>query len=120
RSLALFRADAQVEATVTRAIRASLAFDIERHDAPAVIERDAIDIRHERRLDLLATDSHQVILNSLRIVNAFDSQLIVDAEHDHAAACVREGHDFLRDLLGVGQFDFEFEKSVFTAAYQAQ
>jgi hypothetical protein len=50
---------------------------------------------------LLATDSHEVFLNSLRIVNTFDSQLIVHSEDDHAAAGVCEGHYLLRDLFRV-------------------
>ena len=112
--------DAQVEAAIARAIRAPFAFDIERDDASTVVERDAIDKRHERRLDLFTTDPHEIFLNSFRIVNTFDSQLIVNAEDDHAAAGVCERDDLLRDLFGVREFYFEFEKRVFTAADQAQ
>src|ERR1051325_7787694 len=101
RSLAFLRTDAKVKATVTRAIRASFAFDIKRNDAPPVVERDAIDVRHEWRLDLLATDPHQVFLDSLRIIDAFNSQLIFATEDNHAAARVCQGHDLLRDLLGI-------------------
>jgi hypothetical protein len=46
--------------------------------------------------------------------------LIVDTENDYAATRVRQGHYFLGDLFGVGKFDFEFEKSVFTAADEPQ
>jgi hypothetical protein len=87
--------------SITRAIRASLAFDIERDDATAVVECDAIDERDERRLDLFTTDPHEVVLNSFRIVNTFNSQLIVNSEDHHTAAGVCEGHDLLRDLLCV-------------------
>src|SRR4029078_9915486 len=46
--------------------------------------------------------------------------LCVQANHNPAATRVRQGYDLLRDLFRVGQFYFEFEKSVFTAANQPQ
>src|SRR6185503_3631975 len=101
RRFSLLCSDAQVKAPITRSIWTPLAFDVERYDASAVVECDAIDERYERRLDLFTTDSHEVFLNSFRIVNTFDSQLIVYSEDDHTSSGVCEGHDLLRDLFGV-------------------
>ena len=66
--------------------------------------------------DIFAADSHQFFLNTLRIVDAFDAQLIVDAKNHHAAASVGQGHNLLRNFFGVRELYFQLEKSVFAAA----
>src|SRR5687767_15804415 len=68
RSLPFLCADAQIKAAVSRAIWPPLAFNVQCDDAPAVIERDAIDEWNQRRLNLLSTNPHEVVLHSLRIV----------------------------------------------------
>src|SRR5438552_1524328 len=115
---AFVRADAYEEASVAGSIRTPLAIDVERHDAPAVVESDAIDEGNDRRHNLFATDAYQFILDVLAVFDAFDAQLIVDAEHDHSAAGVGHGDDLLGDALGVGKFYFEFKEGIFTAAHQ--
>src|SRR6185503_7579160 len=120
RRFALFSADSQVKTAVTGSIRPSFAFDVERDDAPPVVESDAIDKRHEWRLYFLATNSDQIVLHSLRIINTFDAELIVYPKHNDTAAGVRESHDLLRDLFSVGKFYFELKKRVFSAANQPQ
>src|SRR6185437_7312042 len=120
RRFALLGSDAQVKTPVTRPIRTPFAFDVERDDASTVVQRDAIDERHEWRLKFHATNPHEIFLNTFRVVDTFYAQLIVNAEDNHAAAGVGERADFLRDLFGVREFYFEFEVSVFTAADQSQ
>src|SRR2546423_3666182 len=116
--LAFVCADADEETSVAGAIRPPLAVDVERHNAPAVVESDAINKRDDRWHNFFATDAHQLILNVLAVFDAFDAQLIVDAEHDDAAAGVRHGDDLLGDALGIGKLYFELKEGIFAAAHQ--
>src|SRR6266849_4633982 len=118
RRFAFVRADAYEEASVAGAIRTALAINVERHDAPAIVEGDAINKRNDRWDNFFATDAHQLILNILAVFDAFDAQLIVDAEDDDPAAGVGHRDDLLGDALRVGKLYFEFEESIFTAAHQ--
>src|SRR5882672_1218921 len=107
RSFAFVSADAYEEASVAGAIGTALAIDVERHDAPAIVEGDAINKRNHRWDNFFATDAHQFILNILAVFDAFHAQLIVDAEHNDPAAGVRHGDDLLGDALGIGKLYFE-------------
>jgi hypothetical protein len=119
RRLALLGADADVEAAVARAVGAVAAHDVERDDAPPVVEGDAVYEGDERGLHLLAADADQFGLHALRVVQALDAHLVVDAEDHQAAARVGERDDTLGDLLRVCELDLEFEKSIFAAAHQS-
>src|SRR6266480_7973467 len=118
-SFALFSADANVESSVTCAIWAAFAGDVEGDNAPAVIEGDAIDKGYDRRHNLFAADAHQLFLDVFAVFNPLNAQLIVNAKDNYAAAGICQGDDLLGDALGIGKLYFEFEKGVFTAAHQA-
>ena len=83
------------------AIRTAFAFDIECYNPAAVIKCYPIDERNQRRLDILAANSHQFVLNTFGIVYSFDTHLIVNSEDHYTAPGVGESDDFLRDSFGV-------------------
>src|ERR1700687_1104359 len=101
------------------AIGTPLATDIQRENAPPVVESDAINERNNRRDNFFATDTDQFVLDGFALFDTFDAQLIVDAKNDHAAAGVGQRDDFLCDALGIRKLNFEFEEGVFAAAHQA-
>ena len=88
-------ADADEESSLASAIRPLLPLHIERDDASAIVEREAINKRNDRWDNLVATDAHQLVLNFFGMIDAFDAELIIYAKHDHAAARVRERDDAL-------------------------
>jgi hypothetical protein len=116
RGLALLRADAEEVAPVGRAVGASLPLDVERDDAQPRVERDDVDEGEERGVDVRAADADEFVAHGVGIVHALDTQVVVDAEDDDAAAGVGERDDALRDALGVRELDLEFEEGVFAAA----
>ena len=71
-------------------------------------------------MNLFTTNPHQFFLDAFWIVDALNTQLVIDAKHDYAAACVGESDDLLRYPFGIGEFDLQFEERVFTATNQAQ
>ncbi|MFH4094966.1 hypothetical protein WAI78_22185, partial [Acinetobacter baumannii] len=74
-------------------------------------------VRKEGRNDLFAADAHKLALDFFRIIDPLDAHLIRDAEDDRAAASIGERNDLLRYSFRIGEFDFEFEKGIFTAAH---
>src|SRR5205085_1146613 len=77
-------------ATVNCSVGAALARHVERDDARAVVERDDVNVWENGRDYVLAADAHQLVAHGFGVVEALDSQVVVDAEDDDAAACVCE------------------------------
>src|SRR5678816_277764 len=116
RGLSFFRPDSKIEASISSSIWPSLPLYIKRHNAAAVVQRNSIDKRYERRLNLFPANSDQLLLHAFRVINSFNTQLVVNTKNDHATARVCESDNLLRDLFSVGKFDLQFEKRVLAAS----
>ena len=95
RDFALVGADANKEPAVAGAIRSPFTIDFDRHNAPSIVESETIDEGNYRRRNFFAADAHELVLNFFGVIDAFDAQLVVHAEHDHSTAGVRERNDAL-------------------------
>src|SRR5436190_1865265 len=82
RRFPFLRAETNEEPPVASAIRTALARDVERDDAPPVVESYAIDKGNDCGHDLFAADAHQLLLQVLAVFDAFDAQLIVYSENN--------------------------------------
>ena len=120
RNLAFLGAEAKIESSVARSIRPFAAVDIKSDDTLSAVERDRVKNGNDRRHDLLAADTRKFFLNPFGIADAFDPKLVVDAEDDRSAVCIRDGDDALRYSLAVRKFYFELEIRVLAAADQSQ
>ena len=85
-------------------VRSTFAFDFEFDDAPSAVERNAVNQRNQRRINVFAADADEFFLHGFRVVNALHAQLVADTEHNCAAVGVGERDDFLTDSFGIGKF----------------
>src|SRR5213593_106450 len=96
------------------------AFDIERDDAFAAVERDSVEDRDNWRYHLFAADASQFLKHPFRVTDALDPQLVIDAENYRSTGRVGQRDYSLRDPFGVRKLDLKLEIRVLAAAYQTQ
>jgi hypothetical protein len=101
-------------------MRRAAIIDLKHYYSRAVVEGDFIDAGEDGRAYLIPADIDQLLFDLFRVVETFDSSVIVDAEQQSAAAGVGHSDYFGGYFFRIDESDFEFDVRIFAAANQIQ